>query len=322
MVWLLMRMVILDGYTVNPGDTDWSGLEALGDLTIYERSPEETVVERSQEAEVVFTNKSILSGDSLRQLPQLKYIGVLATGYNVVDIPATKELGIPVCNVSGYSNQSVAQLVFAHILNHANHVALHSEGVHQGKWSESIDFCYWDTPQIELDGQILGIVGLGAIGKATARIAQAMGMQVIATTRDPSKTPPQGIRWVSKEQLFAESDVISLHCPLTPETQHMINPESLSLMKPSAFLVNTGRGPLVNEQALADALNEGRIAGAGIDVLDQEPPRYESPLFGAKNCSITPHIAWATLAARQRLIDSTVENLEAFLRGETRNRVN
>ena len=317
-----MKIVVLDGYTLNPGDLSWTGLEGLGELTVHDRSASGEVIERARGADVLLTNKTLLPKEVIDKLPDLKYIGVLATGCNVVDLEAASAHGIPVCNAAGYSSPSVAQMVFAYILHFANRVADHSDGVRNGKWSASEDFCYWDFPQAELEGRVLGIVGLGDIGRRVMEIAMGFRMEVIAFTRRPERSAPKGVRWVDMESLFTESDFISLHCPLTPKTTGMINNESLAKMKSSAILINTGRGPLVDEEALATALNEGKLAGAGVDVLKEEPPRYESPLFSAKNCLITPHIGWATRSARQRLMDITIENLRAFKDGTIRNRVN
>ncbi len=314
-----MKIVVLDGYTTNPGDLSWQSLRKLGDLTVYERSSEESILERSRDADVLFTNKSLISGDTLRCTSRLKYIGVLATGYNNIDIQTARKLKIPVCNVLGYGNMSVSQMVMAHILNYTQRVAEHSNGVHSGDWGRAQDFCYWKYPLIELNGLTMGIIGLGDIGKTTAKLAQAFGMKVIACVRNRNKIPPEGVKWLDLDKLLTESDFISLHCPLTSETKHIINEITLKRMKATAFLVNTGRGPLIDEQALANALNENRLGGAGIDVLSEEPPQNLSPLYNAKNCYITPHIAWATLASRKRLIQMAVGNLESFLRGELKN---
>lgn len=317
-----MKIVVLDGNTLNPGDLKWDNLGALGDLTVHERTPPEAVVDRAREAEIVLTNKALLPGEVIHSLPKLRYIGVLATGCNVVDLEAARERGIPVCNAAGYSSPAVAQMVFAYTLHFSNRVADHSAGVRAGKWSESVDFCYWDHPQVELAGKVLGIMGLGDIGSRVATLAQAFGMKVIAFTRRPERPAPEGVRWVDLERLFGESDILTLHCPLTEETQHLVNEKNLSRMKDGAILINTGRGPLIDESAVAEALHAGKLGGAGIDVMKEEPPRYESPLFSAPNCVITPHIAWATKAARQRLMDITVDNLKGFLADAVCNRVN
>ena len=317
-----MNIVVLDGYTLNPGDLTWNDLKALGTCTVYDRTPPEEVVSRAKEAEIALTNKTVLSADVIKQLPKLKYIGVLATGYNVVDIEAALDAGIPVTNVPSYSTPSVAQLVFAHLLNLAHHVGAHSETVKNGKWASNIDFCYWDTPLIELAGLTMGIIGFGRIGKATAKLALAFGMKVIAYDVVKPSSMPEGCQFVDLEDVFRSSDVVSLHCPLTPQTQYIINKECLELMKNTAFLINAGRGPLVDEQALAQALNNEVIAGAGLDVLSSEPPEKDNPLLKAKNCYITPHIAWATRSARQRLLKVVVDNVAAFLAGNPQNVVN
>ncbi len=317
-----MKIVVLDGYGLNPGDLSWNGFESLGDCTVYDRTPSDMVIERAREAEIVLTNKTVLSASHLEQLPLLRYIGVLATGYNVVDIEAASLRGIVVTNIPAYSTDSVAQLVFAHLLNIASQVGLHSEAVRAGAWSACPDFCFWETPIFEIAGKTIGIVGLGNIGNAVARIAHAFGMNVIASTGKRQDELPEYITAVDRETLWRESDVISLHCPLTPNTKHLINAETLRMMKPTAILINTGRGPLVDEQALADALNEGRIHAAATDVLSTEPPAADNPLLTARNCFITPHIAWATLEARTRLMRIAEENLKSFLNGTPVNRVN
>ena len=319
-----MKIVVLDGYTANPGDLSSDGLAALGSLTVYERTAPHQVVERAMGAEVVLTNKVVIDGEAMAQLPSLRYIGVLATGYNVVDLAAASHHGIVVTNIPAYSTMSVAQMVFAHLLNITHHVAEHSRSVAEGRWQQSEDFCYWNTPLQELDGLVMGIVGLGNTGRATACIAQAMGMRVMAvSSKSDAELQQIGVeRADSIDGLFRQADVLSLHCPLTPETHHLVNAERLALMKPSAIVINTGRGPLVDEQALADALNAGCIAAAGVDVLEMEPPRQGSPLIGARNCYITPHIAWATRAARQRLMQVAVQNIQAYMAGKPQNVVN
>lgn len=314
-----MQIVVLDGYTLNPGDLDWVKLEALGPTVIHDRTPADQIVARAANAEIILTNKTILSRETLDRLPRLRYIGVLATGYNVVDLDAARQRGVPVTNVPTYGTSSVAQMVFAHLLNLTQHVADHSRGVADGRWSQSDDFCYWDTPLVELAGLTMGLVGFGRIGRAVAQIAQAFGMNVLVYDVTAPPEPPEGVRFVSLEDVVRQSDVVSLHCPLTPATQKLINAERLALMKPSAILINTSRGPLVDEPALADALNAGRLAGACLDVLSVEPPPADNPLLTAKNCHITPHIAWATQAARQRLLDTAVANVQAFIDGKPRN---
>ena len=316
-----MKIVVLDGYGLNPGDLSWSGMEALGELKVYDRTSPSELLERSEGAEVLITNKTIITAENMAELPNLKYIGVLATGYNVVDIDAAKARGIVVTNIPAYSTNSVAQMVFAHVLNITQHVGHYADENAKGRWSSNADFCYWDTNLVELDGKKMGIVGYGNIGKATARIALAFGMEVLAYTSKEQKDLPQGVKKVTLNELFAESDVVSLHCPLTSDTKEMVNAERLSMMKTNAILINTGRGPLVNEQDLADALNEGRIAGAGLDVLSVEPAVANNPLLSAKNCFITPHIAWATKEARTRLMDIAVNNLKSYQEGNIINNV-
>ncbi|WP_297101269.1 D-2-hydroxyacid dehydrogenase [uncultured Draconibacterium sp.] len=310
-----MKIVVLDGYALNPGDLSWDDLKVLGELTVYDRTTPEQTVERSADAEIVYTNKVILNREIIEQLPHLKFIGVLATGYNVVDITAANEAGIMVCNIPAYSTQSVAQLVFAHILHFTNNVGLHAKSVGNGEWATSKDFAYWLSPQTELAGKTLGIIGFGQIGQAVARIALAFGMKVIFNNRS-QKTTDLDARQVDLDTLLETSDFISINCPLTSENQGFINKATIEKMKPTAFLINTGRGPLINEQDLADALNNDQIAGAGLDVLSVEPALPENPLPKAKNCFITPHIAWATLEARQRLMQIAVDNLKAFIDGK------
>lgn len=315
-----MQIVVLDGHVLNPGDLSWNALETLGPCTVYDRTPAADVVARAAEAEIVLTNKTVLSREIIERLPGLRYIGILATGYNVVDTAAARERNIPVCNVPDYATPSVVQMVFAHLMNLTLRVADHGRGVSAGRWSQCPDFAYWDFPLVELSGLTLGIVGFGQIGRATARVALALGMNVMAFTRTPMESP--GVRFVDLEELFRQSDAVSLHCPLTSETRHLVDAERLALMKPSAYLINTGRGPLVDERALADALHAGRIAGAGLDVLSTEPPAADNPLLLSPNCCITPHIAWATRAARERLLAAAVSNVRAFLAGTPANIVN
>jgi len=311
----------VDGYTLNPGDLDWRRLEQLGSCVIYDRSSSEEVVERIASADIVLVNKAPLSRESMAGKPRLKYIGVTATGYNIVDIEAAREFGIQVTNVPSYGTASVAQMVFAHLLNLTQHVASHAQAVRAGRWASSPDFCFWDYPLLELDGMTMGIVGFGRIGQATAKLAQAFQMKVLAHDRG-SIDEGNGVRAASLETVFRESDAVSLHCPLTPQTEHLVDRSRLALMKPTAFLINTSRGALVDERALAEALNSGRLAGAGLDVLDTEPPWADNPLFNAKHCYITPHIAWATKSSRQRLLDMAIDNVAAFLRGQPQNVVN
>lgn len=316
-----MKIVILDGYATNPGDLSWDGLKALGELAVYDRTPPELTVERAAGAEVLISNKVFLGAEEMSALPDLRYVGIQATGVNVVDLAAAKQHGVAVTNVPAYSTSSVAQHVFALLLELARGVGCHAELVKGGAWSNCPDFAFQETPQIELSGKIMGIIGFGDIGKATARIAQAFEMNVLAHTRTPAPQAFPSVDFTSLDRLLRESDVVSLSCPLTPETEALINAERLSLMKKSAFLINTGRGLLVDEFALAAALKDGQIAGAGLDVLSQEPPPADNPLLDAPNCFITPHLAWATRAARQRLVDELAANLKAFLDGEVRNRV-
>jgi glycerate dehydrogenase len=316
-----MQIVVLDGYTLNPGDLSWAALEALGPLTVYDRSSPEETATRAAAAEIVLTNKTVLSREILLRLPQLRYIGVLATGYNIVDIAAARERNVPVSNVPDYGASSVVQMAFAHLLNLVQHAADHARSVAAGGWSRCPDFCYWEFPLHELAGLTMGIVGFGRIGRGAATVARAFGMNVLVHDVSP-REPAEGVRFVGLDELFRESDVVSLHCPLTPATEKLVNHKRLAMMKRSAFLINTARGPLVDEAALAEALGAGRLAGAGLDVLSVEPPPIDNPLLSAKNCYVTPHIAWATRAARQRLLDMAVANVRAFLDGRPQNVVN
>lgn len=318
-----MKICILDGYSLNPGDLDWSPVERLGDVTLFDRTSADKIVERAADADIVLTNKVPFSADTLRQLPRLRFICVLATGYNIIDTEAAARQGVVVANIPAYSTMSVAQMAFAHILNITNHVASYAREVADGKWTNCPDFCFWDSALTELAGKTMGIVGLGNTGMATARIAVAMGMKVVAMTSKSADTLPEGITPTPLDDVLASADVVSLHCPLTPSTRHLINAASIAKMKPSAILINTGRGPLVDEQAIADALNGGRLAAFGADVLSQEPPRGDNPLLSARNCFLTPHIAWATIEARTRLMSTATENVRQFIAGEpVANRVN
>lgn len=317
-----MKIVVLDGYAANPGDLSWEGMKVLGECTIYDRTAPEEVLERAAGAEAILTNKVIINADHMAALPELKYIGVLATGYNVVDTAAAKERGIVVTNIPSYSTASVAQMVFAHILNITQQVQHHSEEVHKGRWANNKDFCFWDTPLMELREKKIGLVGLGNTGYTTARVAIGFGMQVYALTSKSHFQLPPEIKKMDLDQLFSECDIISLHCPLTPETREMVNARRLGMMKPTAILINTGRGPLINERDLADALNNGKIYAAGVDVLSTEPPCADNPLLTAKNCYITPHIAWASTAARERLMQIMLENIKAYQDGKPVNVVN
>jgi glycerate dehydrogenase len=315
-----MQIVVLDGYTLNPGDLSWANLEALATCTVHDRTLPEDLIARAAEADILLTNKIEISREIISRLRRLRYIGVTATGYNIVDVAAASERGIPVCNVPDYATQSVVQMVYAHLSNLTLHVADHAHGVTEGRWSRSPDFCYWDFPLVELAGLTMGLVGFGRIGQATAQVALAMGMNVLAFDKLPVSLP--GVRPVDLDELFRQSDVVSLHCPLTPETRNLVNAERLAMMKRSAYLINTSRGPLVDERALAASLQAGQIAGAGLDVLSIEPPPADHPLLTAPNCTITPHIAWATRAARKRLLDVAVSNVKAFLAGTPQNVVN
>ena len=317
-----MKIVVLDGYGMNPGDLSWSEIEALGSLTVYPRTAPADVLARAAGADAVLTNKTVLDGATLRALPGLKYVGVLATGYNVVDIDTARELGIVVTNIPAYSTASVAQMVFAHLLAVTNRVEHYTADNHAGRWTACPDFCYWDESVTELADKTFGIVGFGNIGRAVARIALAFGMRVLAFTSKAADALPEGVeKAIDMRELFSRSDVLSLHCPLTADTRRLVCADTLALMKPSAILINTGRGPLVDEAALADALNAGRLRAAGVDVLSSEPPAADNPLLSARNCYITPHIAWASTEARRRLMAITASNLRAFLAGSPVNNV-
>lgn len=315
-----MKIVVLDGYALNPGDLSWDELRKFGEVEIHERTPEADVVARAAGAKAVLTNKTPLSAATLARLPELKYIGVLATGYNIVDTAAAHSAGIVVSNIPTYGTDSVAQFAFALLLELCHHVALHSEAVRQGEWSRSADWSFWKTPLVELAGKTMGIVGFGRIGRQTGAIAAAMGMRVIAHDAIEANPPDyEGFRWLPVDELLAEADVVSLHCPLSAENRGMIHQARLARMKRSAFLLNTSRGPLVVDEDLAAALNEGVIAGAGLDVLSIEPPAESNPLLSARNCIVTPHIAWATREARKRLLDCAVVNLRCFVEGRAQN---
>jgi glycerate dehydrogenase len=318
-----MKIVVLDGYTLSPGDISWDGLKKLGDVTIYDRTPVDKVVERAEGAEIIFTNKTPVNEESINALHSLKFIGVLATGYNIVNTEAAKTKGIIVSNVPGYGTTSVVQMTIALLLELCLHVQRHSDVVREGKWSKSADWCFWDYPLVELAGKTMGIIGFGRIGQQVGDVATAFGMNIIGNSRHwVDQSHRKNFRWAEIPELLQQSDVVSIHCPLFPETKGLINKDSLRTMKKSAFLLNTSRGPIVVDEDLADALNNDVIAGAGIDVLSVEPPPSDNPLFKAKNCIITPHIAWATKEARIRLMEITVSNLEAFLNGNPVNIVN
>ena len=316
-----MKIVVLDGYGLNPGDLSWEAMQSLGELQVYNRTSPSELLGRAKGAEVLITNKTVITAKDMDALPQLKYIGVLATGYNVVDIEAARSKEIVVTNIPAYRTRSVAQMVFAHLLNITQRVGYYAKENRQGRWATNADFCYWDTPLIELDGKRMGIIGFGNTGQATAAIAIALGMKVCVYSSKPQFMLPQGIQRMGLDELFRECDVVSLHCPLTDNTKELVNAARLSTMKPTAILINTGRGPLVNEHDLADALNNGVIAAAGLDVLSTEPPCKDNPLLTARNCFITPHIAWATKEARIRLMDIAVNNLKGYIQGNIINNV-
>ncbi|NPD91421.1 D-2-hydroxyacid dehydrogenase [Xylanibacter muris] len=317
-----MKIVVLDGYGLNPGDLSWDALGALGELTVYPRTSGSDILKRSAEAEMLLTNKVVIDESVIAGLPKLRYIGVLATGYNVVDLNAAASRGIVVTNIPAYSTDSVVQLTFAHLFNITNRIGHYAVENRNRRWSHSEDFCYWDTPLNEVAGKTMGIIGLGNIGRKVACIARAFGMDVFAYTSKNSADLPDGIQKTTLDGLFAVSDVLSLHCPLTENTREIINAATLAKMKRGAILINTGRGPLVNEQAVADALAEGQLGAYGADVMCQEPPAEDNPLFSAPNAYITPHVAWATFEARARLMDIAVENVRAFIDGEPVNVVN
>lgn len=318
-----MKIVVLDGYTLNPGDLNWSGLEKLGDLTVYHRTTPEQIAERLAGAEIVFTNKTPLTREHFAANPHIRFIGVLATGYNVVDITAARERGIPVCNIPTYGTMAVAQFAAALLLELCHHVGRHAESVRAGDWAGGQDFCYWLNPLIELDGKTLGIVGFGRIGQAFGRIAQAFGMNIVAVDDYPNRQLESStLRYVSLDELYAAADVISLHCPLFENNKGMIDKTAIGKMKPGMLIINTSRGPLINEADLAEALQSGHVAGAAMDVLSSEPPAPNNPLLSAPNCFVTPHIAWATKEARTRLMNIAVDNLTAFLKGTPQNVVN
>ncbi len=324
-----MKIVILDGYAENPGDLSWKGFEKLGELTVYDRTPREDVEEilrRIGDAEIICTNKTLIGREVIERAPKLRYIGVLATGYNVVDVDAAAKRGIPVTNIPSYGTAAVAQHVMALLLEICNRTGHHSQAVHEGRWQRSEDFCFWDYPLMELAGKTMGIIGYGHIGKAAARLAGAFGMKVIACRRPGhsvlENVQDDGVSMVTIEELFERADVISVHCPLFPETEGLICRENISKMKDGVIIINTARGPIVQEKDLAEALNSGKVYAAGVDVVSTEPIRDDNPLLTARNCFITPHIAWASRESRQRLMDTAVDNLRAFLAGEPVNVVN
>lgn len=318
-----MKIVVLDGYALNPGDLSWKELEALGEIRIYDRTEKEEIVDRIGDAEIIITNKCVITREIMEQCPSIRYIGILATGYNIVDIDAAAEKHIPVCNVPGYSTPTVAQFTFGLILELASHIGDHSNSVLAGDWCRAKDFTYWKYPLAELNGKTMGIIGFGSIGRAVGRIAQALGMKVLVYNRTIyPELENESCHFTEKETLFARSDIISLHCPLFPETENLINKDSIAQMKQGAWIINTARGGCIAEQDLAEALNSGKLGGAALDVVREEPMREDSPLLHAKNIIITPHIAWASLEARQRLMDIATENVRAFLSGHPVNAVN
>ena len=314
-----MKIVILDGYTANPGDLSWDELKTMGELTVYDRTSKSETVERAAEADIVLTNKVIIGRQEMDQLPRLKYIGVLATGYNVVDIEAAHQRGITVTNVPAYSTESVAQMVFAHLLTVTNRTEHYAQENRQGRWTANKDFCYWDFPHMELAGKSFGIVGLGNIGQRVAAIAHAFGMKVCAYTSKSAEQLPDYVQKLPLTDILSACDIVSLHCPLTPATHHLINRQTLQQMKPSAILINTGRGPLVDDQAVADALAEGKLAAFCADVLTEEPPKATNPLLKQPNAYITPHIAWASTEARVRLLAVAISNVRSFVNGHPQN---
>ena len=312
-----MKIVVLDGYALNPGDLDWKGFQEFGELVVYDRTPAHEIRDRASGAAVLLTNKTPIRENIINELPDLRFIGVLATGYNIIDVEAATRRGIVVSNIPDYGSNSVAQLTMALLLELCHHVQRHSDTVHEGKWAESKDWCYWNYPLIELAGKTIGIIGFGSIGKKVGDMATAFGMNVLATARTKSdQSHRKNFRWTEVPDLLRQSDVVTIHCPLTPETKGLINSKSLRTMKQTAFLLNTSRGPIIVDEDLAEALNKEWIAGAGIDVLSVEPPPKDNPLFRARNCIITPHIAWATQEARRRLMEMAVANLAAFLDGK------
>lgn len=317
-----MKIVVLDGYTLNPGDISWNGLEELGELKVYDRTSPEEVITRIGDAEIVYTNKTPITKETLEACNQIKFIGVLATGYNVVDVATAKEKGIPVANIPTYGTDAVGQFAIALLLEICHHIGYHSEVVHKGEWSNNPDWCFWDYPLIELAGKTMGIIGYGRIGQTTGRIAKALGMKVLANDAFESEKGKETATYVDRDTLFAQSDVIALHCPLFPETEGMINRENIAKMKDGVIILNNSRGPLIVEQDLADALNSGKVYAAGLDVVSTEPIKEDNVLLKAKNCFITPHISWAPKESRERLMDIAVQNLKAFQSGKPQNIIN
>ena len=318
-----MKIVVLDGYTLNPGDLTWERLEKLGELTVYDRTAEDEILQRIGDAEIIYTNKTPLTRDTFEKAPRIKYVGVLATGYNVVDVEAAKEKGIPVTNIPTYGTTAVAQMTFALLLEMCHHVWVHSEEVKKGAWTNASDFCFWNYPLIELGGKTMGLIGYGRIGQAVGAIAQAFGMNVLAYDEYPNKALENAaMQYAALDELLAASDIVSLHCPLFESTKGIINKDSIAKMKEGVMIINTSRGPLIAEEDLAEALNSGKVAGAAVDVLSVEPATMDNPLMTAKNCIITPHIAWAPKESRERLMNIAVDNLEQYLAGHAVNVVN
>lgn len=318
----MMKIVVLDGFTLNPGDLSWDGFSEFGEVTVYDRTPVEEIISRIGDADAILTNKTPVSAETLAACPGVKYIGVLATGYNVVDIAAAKERGIPVCNIPSYGTAAVGQFAIAMLLEICHHVAHHSDAVHAGRWSSNVDWCFWDYPLIELEGKTMGIIGFGRIGQRTGEIAKALGMRVLAYDAMQNDTGRGIGSYVDLDTLLKESDVISLHCPLFPETKGIVNAASIAKMKDGVILLNNSRGPLIVEQDLADALNSGKVYAAGLDVVSEEPIHTDNPLLAAKNCLITPHISWASKESRGRLMNAAVFNLAAWVSGAAVNVVN
>lgn len=317
-----MNIVVLDGYTLNPGDITWEGMERLGNLTVYDRTPADKIVERIGSAEIVFTNKTPISKETFEACPNIKFVGVLATGYNVVDVVTAKEKGIPVTNIPTYGTDAVGQFAIGLLLEICHHIAHHDKAVHDGRWENNDDWCFWDYPLIELAGKTMGIIGFGRIGQTTGRIAKALGMKVIAFDEYPNDAGKKLAEYVSLDTVFSKSDVIALHCPLFPSTEGIINKDNIAKMKDGVIILNNSRGPLIVEQDLADALNSGKVYAAGVDVVSTEPIKGDNPLLNAKNCVITPHISWAPKESRQRLMNIAVDNLESFLKESPKNVVN
>lgn len=317
-----MKIVMLDAYTTNPGDLSWDFMKDFGEVSVYERTPSDKILERAKDADIIVTNKTPVTKEIIDKLPNLKFIALMSTGYNIVDYMYLKEKGIPVSNIPSYSTEAVAQLVMSFILELTMNVGLHSQSVKSGDWVSSADFCYWKTPLTELSGKTMGIFGFGRIGRAVAERAKAFGMNVIAYTPRLHGNEPDFVKFVSLDEMLKNADIVSMHCPLTPETEGIVNEKFISKMKDGAYFINTSRGTVVNEKALADALNSGKLGGAGLDVLSTEPPRADNPLLSAKNCFITPHIAWAAFETRERLVEILKENIEDFINGKPKNVIN